>query len=428
MVVSAEEDWLEQRKKFNIRPGLVRIKALLALLGSPQLAYPTIHVAGTNGKGSTVVFTRSILQAHQLRVGTFTSPAIKDFTEQIMINGQPISLDALRQQIAMIRPLVEQLDEDPLTEGTTLFEITTAIAFQYFLNQAVDLAIIEVGMGGLEDSTNVLAPVVTAISTIGLDHVPILGKDLPAIARQKAGIIKASADLVTGNIGPAAMEVIDARAQKVGVTQYRWQTDYQVLPAADGSFTFQNNDQTLADLRSGLAGHYQLENAGLALEVAFIYAKKQKLTLDATKIRQALLEVEWPARMEMISKKPLVILDGAHNVPAMERLIENIKKDYTNQQITIIFSAIITKDIASMLGLLAQLPQVQIIITTFDDQRALNLADYQYLSADNVHLVADWQALVKALLLEPNRKEMTIITGSLYFISHVRKLFIPAEQ
>lgn len=420
--------WLNGRAKFNIRPGLDRIQALLDLLGHPEQMTPMIHIAGTNGKGSTIAFAREILQAQGLTVGTFTSPAIEKFTEQIAINGTAIPDDLLINYLERLRPLVEMLDHDELTAGATVFELTTAIAFLYFAESKLDVAIIEVGLGGLEDSTNVITPLLAVITTIGLDHVNVLGNSLAEIAQHKAGIIKPGVPVVTGRIEPVAMAVIAAKSAQEGATLYQWQSDYQVTVMANEHFAFSDGGNTFPDLYKGLVGVHQIDNAAVAIELVLVYAKLTGITITSDIIQRGLANVSWPARMEEVQINPLVILDGAHNVPAISRLVENIQTRYATRPITIIFSAIVTKDIETMLAMLAKLPDVNLILTSFDDNRAMKLTDYRAWEGEHVHLDEDWPRLIEALLQAKSTDEVTIITGSLYFISQVRQRFYVKEE
>ena len=215
MTIETALEWIHSRLKFNIRPGLTRIEALLELLGNPEKELSMLHIAGTNGKGSTVAFTRGILEQLGLNVATFTSPFISSFGERMSINGHPIPDEKLIMYVEQLKPLVEAMDKKEKLAGITEFEIITALAFRYFADEKVDVALIEVGLGGLLDSTNVIQPVATAITTIGMDHMDILGDTIEKIAAQKAGIIKPHTPLVTGKIAAEALAVIAQTAQKI---------------------------------------------------------------------------------------------------------------------------------------------------------------------------------------------------------------------
>ena len=416
--IEAGLDWINSRLKFNIRPGLVRIEALLKLLGNPERQLSMIHIAGTNGKGSTVAFVRSIFMAAGLKVASFTSPSIESFGERLAINGQPISDERLIHYVNLLQPLVAKLDGDERAAGITEFELITATAFQYFADEKVDLAVIEVGLGGLSDSTNVILPVVCGISTIGLDHVGILGKTLEEIAAQKAGIIKPGVPVVTGNILAPALKVIQKTAQKNQAVLYQFQRDYSIKLEEDEKFSFYSKEEKLPDLEKSLLGRHQAENAALAIELATLYAQKMHIELTEKQIRTGLRSAHWPARMEKLADQPLTILDGAHNVDAMTRLVENLQTEFADRKISIIFSAIITKDIKQMIKMLQTIKNSHLILTTFDDPRALNLADFQYLEAEGVELASNWQQAIA----DQQQADLLLITGSLYFSAQVRAI------
>ncbi|WP_334340360.1 bifunctional folylpolyglutamate synthase/dihydrofolate synthase [Companilactobacillus sp. HBUAS56275] len=380
--------WLIERGYFGSCPGLERITELLRLLGNPEKSYPTIHVAGTNGKGSTTRYLANLLRSNGLKVGTFNSPFIKDFAEQVEINGQEIPDADLVKLGNLIKPLVEQMDAQKEFYGITEFEILTGLAFYYFKGQ-VDVAIIEVGMGGLLDSTNVIKPELAAITTIGLDHTAFLGDTIEKIAYQKAGIIKENVPLVVGNVSEEALKVIEIQAKEKNAKVYTWKDDFHsdyrgFVEQQFEEFDFVNNEIKLKGLDTPLIGHQQVENAAVALEMYYLYTQKHNLSFDKDKIIHSLLQTKWPARMEIISQKPLVIMDGAHNPHAIKRLKENLLTDYQDYRVKILFSAIVTKDISTMLEELLEIPNVEITMTTFNDDRAVKLEDYQ-----------DWQPRIK---------------------------------
>lgn len=409
--------WIHSRLKFNIRPGLIRVNALLELLGYPERELSMIHVAGTNGKGSTVAFTRSIFMAAGLKkVATFTSPYIVEFGERMSINALPIPDEKLIYYVELLQPLVAKIDEDPELTGITEFEIITAMAFKYFADEQVDLAIIEVGLGGLLDSTNVISPVLTGITTIGLDHIDILGKTLEEIAAQKAGIIKPQVPVVTGNIVPSAFAVIGQTAQDNQSVMYHFRKDYDIK-ISDDLFDFESQNLSLKGLKKSLAGRHQFENAAMAIELASVYAQIKGIELPEQALRTGVQQAFWAARMEEVSSEPKIIIDGAHNTHAMKRLLENIEQDYQGQKLRIIFSAITTKDISEMISMLKSVKNAELILTTFDYPKALNLSDFK---AANVKMSDNWQESVKAAKAD----ETTLVTGSLYFVSQVREFLL----
>ncbi|GHU39741.1 tetrahydrofolate synthase [Bacilli bacterium] len=393
---NASIDWIHSRLKFGIKPGLSRIIYLLEQLGNPQNKIKTVHVAGTNGKGSTVTFLSNILQQHGLAVGTFTSPYIEIFNERIAINGHFISDEDLDRIVGVIKPLVLQMDENPDLANITEFEILTAIGFYYFADQAVDIALIEVGLGGLYDSTNVIVPLVSAITTIGLDHQYILGDTLGQIAREKAGIIKADVPVVVGNrmgVPTEAYEVIAAVAHEKKAPIYH--------PEADQTF----------DLN--LHGQYQQDNAAMAVKLFEVLAEKLNLTVAPEKIKKGLKQAFWPARMEELKG---FILDGAHNLPAIKRLVAEFDG---SKKVHILFSALQRKDFHEMIALLQTIPNVDLALTTFDYPKTIVSADVADIS--DVTWLEDWREFV---ITPKHDKEIYLLTGSLYFMSQVREFLL----
>lgn len=414
-------EWIHSRLKFNIRPGLIRVERLLELLGNPERELSMLHVAGTNGKGSTVAFLRSIFMEKDLKVASFTSPYIEQFGERMAINGQPIPDGKLVFYVEKIKPLVENMDTDECVTGITEFEIITALSLLYFKDEQVDLAIIEVGLGGLLDSTNVITPKTSVITTIGLDHMDILGKTLPEIAAQKAGIIKRNIPVIVGNISNEALDVITRKASEMNAPTYLYQRDFHLTAYDDERFDFENSAVKFDKLEKKLIGRHQIENAGLAVQAALVYAKAEQLELTENDIRNGLKKTFWPARMEEIL--PKVFLDGAHNTHAMERLTENLQTHFKNKKIHIIFSAITTKDISEMLQMLQKIENTELTLTTFDYPKALNLADFL---AQNT--AENWQEKYVELSANLTENDVILFTGSLYFMSQVREYLLEEQK
>ncbi|WP_407350635.1 folylpolyglutamate synthase/dihydrofolate synthase family protein [Lactococcus garvieae] len=428
MTIETALEWIHSRLKFNIRPGLTRIEALLKLLGNPEKELSMLHIAGTNGKGSTVAFTRGILEQLGLTVATFTSPFIETFGERMAINGHPIPDEKLIKYVEQLKPLVEEMDKDERLAGITEFEIITALAFRYFADEHVDVALIEVGLGGLLDSTNVIQPVATAITTIGMDHMDILGDTLEKIAAQKAGIIKPYTPLVTGKIADEALAVIAETAQTNQAKHYQYSIDYQVEILENERFNYKDDEIHLLNLEKSLLGLHQIDNAALAVKLTMVYAHKIGLSLSEEAIRVGLRRTFWPARMEEVSQAPLTLLDGAHNVHAMQRLLENLKNEFSGRKITILFSALVTKDITEMIKMMQTVDNSKLILTTFDYPKALKLEDFAYLEKENVTLAEDWKSTYAALKENLHEDDVLLMTGSLYFMSQIRAYILASEQ
>ncbi|MDR0690921.1 MAG: bifunctional folylpolyglutamate synthase/dihydrofolate synthase [Streptococcaceae bacterium] len=426
MTIRETLTFIHGRLKFGRRPGLTRMEAILDKVGHPEKKLSIIHIAGTNGKGSTVAFLRSLLMAAGLRVGTFTSPYIESFNERMSIDKVPITDEKLVEYVEKYQPLVQELDEDEELAGITEFELITAMAFSYFYDEKVDVAIIEVGLGGLYDSTNVVEPVLTGITTIGYDHQDILGESLPEIAQQKAGIIKDGIPLVTGNIAEEALSVIKKVVHEKNAVIYRYRVDYYAKPVASHNFwgetfAYKTSVKKFADLKISMLGAHQVENAAVALKLAEVYLLIKGKSLKEIKIRQALGNTFWPARMEMISKQPLIILDGAHNEHAIERLVENLQKKFADKKIYVLFSALQTKDVKAMLWQLKSLSNVEIYLTIFNYPKAVKLKDISDLQIKGVKIATLWAKWLKDIFLKMKENEILLITGSLYFVSQVRR-------
>lgn len=422
-------EWIHSRRPFGQRPGLERVKALLALVDHPEKKVPTIHIAGTNGKGSTVSYLKEMLQEAGIVVGTFTSPYIESFHERIAINGKFITDEELVTLVNKYQPLVEKLDQQEAVSGITEFEVLTALALDYFVGK-VDVAIIEVGLGGLLDSTNIVEPMLTGITTIGYDHTEILGDTLEEIAAQKAGIIKPNIPVVTGNIADNALGVIIDTATKNNAEIYRFGKEYEVtyLHPDDNWgewFDFRNQNGKLKNLKTALIGRHQPENAGVAIQLFELYCALNKINWQEKEIKKALQQTLWPARMERLSSEPLIILDGAHNTHAMKRLVESMQDEFKGRKLHILFSALETKNVTEMLQELLKLKNGHIYLTTFDYPRAIKLDD-DFVNIDDkrVSIVSLWQFGLAEILEKMDDESLLLVTGSLYFVSEVRSLLL----
>ncbi|MFS9375506.1 bifunctional folylpolyglutamate synthase/dihydrofolate synthase [Streptococcus infantis] len=416
--------WIANYRTDQPHFGLERMVELLALRGNPHLKLKVIHIGGTNGKGSTIAFLKNLLEKMGLRVGVFSSPYLIHYTDQIAINGESIPEARLETLMADYRSLLEGEHAQTL-QGTTEFEIITAIAYDYFASEQVDVAIMEVGMGGLLDSTNVCQPILTGITTIGLDHVALLGDSLEAIAEQKAGIIKQGVPLVTGHIVPEALAVIDQIAKAKQTSRLAYGEDYQVShqeSVETGEIFDYSSSVRQGRFQTGLLGLHQIENAGIALTLLDTYCQATGRELpDNALVAQALEETSWPGRLEVVSREPLMILDGAHNPHAIKALLATLKERFTDYQKEILFTCIKTKALEEMLDLLETLPDNKITLTHFEDSRATDEKVLKEMSDSRNLNYQDWQKFLDQKLSEnEEKKTVRIITGSLYFLAQVR--------
>ena len=424
--------WIAHYRTDQPHFGLERMVDLLALRSNPHLKLKVIHIGGTNGKGSTIAFLKNMLEKMGLRVGVFSSPYLIHYNDQIAINGESIPEARLESLMADYRLLLEAEHAHAL-QGTTEFEIITAIAYDYFASEQVDVAIMEVGMGGLLDSTNVCQPILTGITTIGLDHVALLGDSLEAIAEQKAGIIKQGVPLVTGHIVPEALAVIDQIAEEKQAARIVYGRDYQVS-YQESIVTGEVFDYTSAvrqgRFQTGLLGLHQIENAGMALALLDSYCQATGRELpDNALVAQALEETRWPGRLEVVSREPLMILDGAHNPHAIKALLATLKERFTDYQKEILFTCIKTKALEDMLDLLETLSNTKITLTHFEDSRATDEKVLKDL-ANSRHLnYQSWQEFLDQKLSEnEEKKTVRIITGSLYFLAQVRAYLMEGKN
>ena len=423
-------EWLHQHQTKEPHLGLERVRRILALRGNPHLQISVIHIAGTNGKGSTIAHLRQLLQAKKLCIGTFTSPYLLNYNEQIAINGLPISDEDFYSLLQSYQELLKKQADDTILQEITEFEIITALAYDYFCQQEVDVVIMEVGLGGLLDSTNVCQPDLTAITTIGLDHTAILGATLADIAEQKAGIIKERVPVVTGKISSETLAVIHTIAQQHQASHVCYGKDYQVESVQgleEGEdFLFSNAFRQKEDYQTVLLGIHQVENAGLALELCDQYCYLKGLPLlSENEVRRALKRTYWPARLEKITNAPLILLDGAHNPHAMKALIASLESYFPDYQKHILFSCIQTKALDEMVALLKTVSKSQLFLTTFEDSRSFSTEEMQGLAKREKLAYVEWLPYLEQYKkVKHGERELLLITGSLYFLANVRKYLI----
>ncbi len=316
---------LSRRVSVGSRLGLERVERLCRSLGDPQREIPTVHIAGTNGKGSTAAFLSSVLQEAGLRVGLYTSPHLVSIEERYQINGVPIDPDVLSSLEALLEPYVDALERDnPELGPVTHFEIATVIGFMYFQNQ-VDLLLLEVGLGGRLDATNVVMPQVSVIMPIGFDHMDYLGDTLVAIAGEKAGIIKSGVPVVMGPQRDEADRVVRQTAQARGAAVYAvTNTAWSVLQwgSLGGSLMFPA--WGTQPISIGLLGRHQLDNAAAAL-VTLDILRGKGVPIEEAAVRRGMASARWPCRMELVSQEPWWLLDGAHNADGIEALAASLR-------------------------------------------------------------------------------------------------------
>ena len=419
-IMQTVREWILDRMKYKRKYGLDRMRVLMSLLGNPQEEYPIIHVTGTNGKGSTIAMLSSLFVHHGQKVGAFVSPHLIDYTDRFLINGEVMS----EEDFEMVGNLVQQAEAKLIDEYEPLsfFEIMTAMALVYFSRKKVEVALLEVGIGGLLDTTNIVHSTMSVITSIGMDHEEMLGNTIEEIAIQKTGIFKQNQAVVLGNLPTEALQVAEVVGKAYNCDLHQFEREFKIKPLEDG-LVFTNADTQIQIPYLNLKGKYQLENAAVALECFLRFEKIFQLPVRESAIQESFQTVTWPGRMEVVQQSPKVILDGAHNVHALKRFVETVKQygDDGSQQ-TILFSALKRKHYKEMVDYLRkELPEARLVVTTFDYVGAIEKTDYP---SSEVEFVEDAYSFIEEYLTYASSKETLWITGSLYFISFIRKFFV----
>ncbi len=396
--------------------GLEAVTKLLSRFGHPQNDYPTLLIGGTNGKGSTAAMIASILKQAGYRVGLYTSPHLIDVRERMMINGKKILQKDFTRILAEIR--------DHADAPVTYFEVLTAAAYIFFQRRQVDIAVMEVGLGGRLDATNVCRPLVSVITNIGLEHTAYLGKTLAAIAGEKAGIIKPSGVCITGATQPKVLRVLEDVCRKRKSALYRLGKDIQIKIKENGLVDYRGMGRQLDHLELALHGKHQGFNAALAVAAIEIAAGKG-FPVDDKAIQDGLKKTYWEARMEILSLRPLFLLDGAHNPSGINVLAHALRKDFPRRRLILIFAALADKNYRTMLKKIAPLASITILPQLMSG-RAVPARDLAYVAKDlGVRTVVAEnvdQALRRALELADDR-DMICAAGSLYLAGEIKQSF-----
>lgn len=407
--------WIHERYKFGIKPGVKRMEWMLDKLDNPQHKIKGIHVVGTNGKGSTVSYLKDALIANHYEVGTFTSPYIETFNERISLNGQPISDEEIVQLVEIVKLVSEQLEVETDLGTATEFEIITMMMFVYFgAVHPVDFVIVEAGLGAKNDSTNVFTPVMSILTSIGLDHTNIIGDTYIDIAKEKAGVIKVGVPLVYAVKNEDAQEYINSVVAEKHIKGIKLDRDIQIVQKGD-EFTFRYKSYELEAIELKMIGTHQQENAALAIATLLEMYDRGMLLLDFNKMIHAIEDTTWTGRIEKIQEHPTIILDGAHNLESIEVLVDTMKSHYAGHKIDVLFSAIDGKPIGRMLKSLEEISN-HFYVTSFDFPKALPLDTlYEHVEHDKRIKVKDYADFIRNY-----EGDVLLVTGSLYFISAVK--------
>ena len=431
-LVAIENALLARWPETRIQPSLDRISLLCDALGSPQLSYPTIHIGGTNGKTSTTRFIDSLLYAHGLRTGRFTSPHLEDFRERISINGEMIDAQELIFNYNDIAAYFDFVDSK-LPNPISFFEAVTGLAMAAFAEHPVDVGIFEVGMGGQWDATNVIQPKVAVITPIGMDHMEYLGNTIGEIALTKAGILKADSFAVLTNQEPEVAKILLARAAELGIDVAREGIEYEVMSrqmAVGGQLlTIRGTKDVYSDLFLPLHGKHQAANAAAALVAAEAFFGDQHLDLEA--VRAGFAAATSPGRFEIVRREPTVILDAAHNPHGAKTLANTLQEEFTFGRVIAVVGVFADKDAA---GIFNEIKDVVdgVIVTQSSSPRALPANELAkvaraFIDADRIFIESDLRTAIEKAIADANHpmEEESVgvlITGSVITVGEARAI------
>jgi dihydrofolate synthase/folylpolyglutamate synthase len=405
-------NWIHSHKANGRRPSLERMRHLLNSLDNPQNKFPAVHVVGTNGKGSTTSFLQHILTASGYKTGTFTSPFITRFNERIAIDSKEISDSDLVKTAQAIKTIVDSNDFQEKVGKVTEFELVTALMFYYFATiNPVDVAVIEAGIGGTFDSTNVFTAKAVICPSISIDHQETLGKTLTEIADHKAGVLNPHVPFIFGQMTPEVQKVFHQKAKELDCPTYELDKEFSIRENGE-SFDFYYKDISIANITLSMLGHHQRTNASLAAMAAIILKSYFK-NITKTTIKNGLENTVWAGRCELM--RPNLMLDGAHNEDSIAKLVDVLKKDFSNRNIHILFAGLGRKPLTQMLE---ELSAFDLAVTSFDFYQAQSLSDYP----EKYKKVADYKDWLADA--ENNLEDFFVVTGSLYFISEVRNFLL----
>lgn len=416
-------NYIKNTAKFGSNLGLQRTEKILELLGNPHKKLKCIHIAGTNGKGSTTVMLSEILKEAGYKVGMYTSPFLEEFEERIQINNQNIGKDALSLVVTKVSKVVEEVIELGYDHPTE-FEIITCAMFQYFFEQQVDYAVVEVGLGGRLDSTNVINPILSIITSISYDHMQILGDSLDKIAYEKGGIIKDGVPVLIYPQEKESLEVI----KKICIER---KSSLLEVPKSSASLIAVEDlkqsikvetSKEIFEIQLSLLGKHQLLNCAVVI-FAVEELVRQGLTIKKEHILNALGKVKWPGRLEVLGKKPLVVIDGAHNIDGITKLTESIGIYFTYKNMILILGILADKQVNEMINTIG--PKVyKIIAVTPNSERAelaSQLAEEIKAVNKNVEAVDDYKEAYRRAISYCSQEDLLLISGSLYMVGDMRK-------
>lgn len=425
-------DYLFALQKHGIKLALSNSATLMTLMGDPHRKFRSVHVAGTNGKGSTAAYIATMLQAAGYRVGLYTSPHLVSFTERIRINDVRIAEAKVVELAGRVRNAARKVEGTPGTTAfkPTFFEVATTMAFTCFAEEGVDIAVIEVGMGGRLDSTNVITPLVSVITNIDLEHTEFLGTDITQIAGEKAGIIKQGVPVVTGALQPEVITIIEQQAAAQKSAVYRLFRDFMpetVTSLREQVFDYQGINKSFEKLRINMLGRYQVDNACLAL-AAIECLRQAGVIVDETAVRRGLEQVRWEGRLELVAGKPDIYLDGAHNPASAQKLAATIREmKPLYQRIILVIGILGDKDRQGIASALISLAD-HVVVTRPQYSRAMEVKELASEIRKLHGSVATAETVAEAIAAArrtASPDDLVLITGSLYVVGDARAVFHP---
>ncbi|WP_335582407.1 folylpolyglutamate synthase/dihydrofolate synthase family protein [Candidatus Formimonas warabiya] len=412
-------EYLKGLTKFGINLGLGRIRSLLSRLGHPEEKVEFVHVGGTNGKGSTCAMLASMLQQSGMRVGLFTSPHLHSYTERIRINEKEIKKEEIAELLTMMRSHLDAMVQDGV-EHPTEFEVSTALALYYFAREKVDLAVMEVGMGGEIDSTNVILPRLAMITNVGMDHMDYLGSTLEDIARVKSGIIKENRDVITAVDHPRALAIIRERAKEKNAPLWEHGIDFSVEPLSYSHqgqiFNCTVKNTVFPNLKVPLRGRHQLVNAALAVAGAV------KLGIGAAAIRKGLALTDWPCRLETVRENPLIVIDAAHNHHGIKVLVDALQQYWPDRKKILLLGMLADKEREKVAAEIAPLVE-KAVVTKPNSPRAgawQQVAEFVRPYVKEIAVEENISHAVDLALTWAGSEDMILITGSIYMVAEAR--------
>ncbi len=422
-------EYLESLRTLGSNYGLERTERLLELMGNPHKKLKLIHIAGTNGKGSTSAILGTILMEHGYKVGFFNSPHLEEIEETIRINTENIKEEDFVSLINEIKPFVNQVVEEGFNHPTE-FEVLTCIMFLYLYRQDVDFGIIEVGLGGRLDSTNVLTPILSIITSISFDHMNILGSTIEEITKEKAGIIKKNIPIITCMQKDEAIKVITETSIKKGCelsiinsNSYRFlNIDNESIITQRILIKFRGKEETL---NLSLLGSHQIINLSLALEALKELENLNYIKVDIDKIKAATKKVKWKGRLEILKENPYIVIDGAHNVDGIKYLKKNLKDYFKYKNLYLILGVLADKEVDKILEIITPLAK-EVCTITPNSNRAKSSNDLRVLAEkynENSLGFDDYDEAVKYSLSKANNEDLILACGSLYMVGKIREVF-----